>query len=154
VIGTNGFDSSDGTLSPSLFVAVTAHVYVLPYDRPVTVIGLVGELAVFAAPPSPDVQVAVKPVMGSPPSLAGGVNVTWSDGPGVAATCTPVGGSGGTGPTAATAMPVIASTPATRATPAAIAAHFAQRGPPRFPVELATDSPWLVEALCPVRGRT
>jgi hypothetical protein len=44
---------------PRLFVALTAHLYVLPAVSPVTVSGLVLPVFDFATPPFDDVHVAV-----------------------------------------------------------------------------------------------
>jgi hypothetical protein len=59
---------------PALFVAVTAHEYVVPFESPVTVSGLAAPLAEKA----PGLQVAVKPVIGELP-LGPGTNamVAW-----------------------------------------------------------------------------
>jgi len=59
---------------PALFVAVTAHEYVVPFESPVTVSGLAAPLAEKA----PGLQIAVKPVIGELP-LGPGTNaiVAW-----------------------------------------------------------------------------
>ena len=64
---TKLFDGADGALSPAPFVDTTVHVYVLPLVNDDTVTGLV-PLPARVVPPSLDAQVAVSPVIGSPPS--------------------------------------------------------------------------------------
>jgi hypothetical protein len=55
-VGMTAFEAPDGGPVPSLFVAVTLHVYVLPFVKPVTLIGLKGPDAEPAVPPLLDVQ--------------------------------------------------------------------------------------------------
>ena len=72
---TKGAESADAALSPIVFVATAAHVYVLPLDNDPTVIGDVVSDADCGSPPSLEVHVTVKPVTVSPP-LAFAVNPT------------------------------------------------------------------------------
>jgi hypothetical protein len=72
VAGVTLFEGADGGPFPSTFVAATVKVYAVPLVKPVTVRGLLGPEAV--SPPGDDV--AVYPVIGLPPLLAGAVNDT------------------------------------------------------------------------------
>ena len=63
---------------PRLFVAVTRHLYVLPADSPLTVIGLFDPDLLFVTPPFVEEQVAVNFVIGAP-LPDGAVNVTLSE---------------------------------------------------------------------------
>ena len=47
-------DTAEGALGPNAFAAVAVHVYVLPFVRPVTTIGLPAPGADPVAPPSDD----------------------------------------------------------------------------------------------------
>jgi hypothetical protein len=76
VARTMVFEASETPPEPITFVAQTAHVYVLPSVRPVTVIGLEAPEVVPVAPPSDDTQLAVKLVIGRPPFDTGGVKLT------------------------------------------------------------------------------
>jgi hypothetical protein len=93
--GITAFDAADEKLVPMPFVAVTEHVYVLPFVNPVTSIGLVVPSAVPLTPPFDDTHDAVKFVIApAPPPLAGGVNATVTNAlPGVAV---PIVGASGT----------------------------------------------------------
>jgi len=55
--GTNEDDALDGALVPAAFVAVTAHVYVSPFVKPDTAIGLPAPDIEPVAPPSDEVHV-------------------------------------------------------------------------------------------------
>src|SRR4051812_36017830 len=57
--GMNEFEVADGAPVPIALVAVTAHVYVAPFVRPVTTMGVPLLDAVPVAPPLFDTQVAV-----------------------------------------------------------------------------------------------
>jgi hypothetical protein len=48
------FESADGALIPTTFVAVAVHVYVLSFVKPLTTIGLPEPDAEPVAPPSDD----------------------------------------------------------------------------------------------------
>ena len=63
---------------PRLFVAATRHRYVLPAVSPVTVMGLFERVLLPDAPPSDEVHVAVKLVIGAP-LPDGALNFTFSD---------------------------------------------------------------------------
>ena len=70
VLGIMMLDGIDGGPSPSAFVAVTVNVYAVPFDRPVTIIGLVAPVAV--KPPGLEVRVYdVTP----PPPVVGAVKL-------------------------------------------------------------------------------
>jgi hypothetical protein len=56
VLGIAAIDAVDGAPSPFTFVAVTVHVYDLPFVRPFTTIGEVGPPAEPAVPPFDDEQ--------------------------------------------------------------------------------------------------
>jgi hypothetical protein len=58
VLGTTAADAGDGALVPSPFVAVTVHVYVLPFESAPTTIGDPALEAAPAAPPSDDTHAA------------------------------------------------------------------------------------------------
>src|SRR5439155_13474202 len=75
VIGAEGTDRGP---VPRLFVAATRHRYVLPAVSPVTVMGLFERVLLPDAPPSDEVHVAVKLVIGAP-LPDGAVNFTFSD---------------------------------------------------------------------------
>ena len=75
--GTATADGTEGALSPLLFVAVTVHVYDLPFVRPPTRIGELAPAADPAAPPFDETHVAAKSVIALPPSN-GGTNDTVS----------------------------------------------------------------------------
>jgi hypothetical protein len=62
----------DWALVPIAFVAVTVNVYVVPFDKPVIVIGEVPPVAVNP----PTLEVTVYPVITDPPFDTGAVNVT------------------------------------------------------------------------------
>ena len=64
-------DGFDGGPVPRLLVALTAHVYVAPIVRPVTVIGLATSVVEAVAPPVDDVHVAVALVTAAPLSTGG-----------------------------------------------------------------------------------
>ncbi len=68
VTATKSSDGSDAALSPTELVATTAHEYVLPLVRALTVIGEVVSLADRVVPPSLESQVTVNPVIAAPPS--------------------------------------------------------------------------------------
>ena len=51
------FDPAEGALGPKAFVAVAVQVYVLPFVRPVTTIGLPAPVAEPVAPPSDEMHV-------------------------------------------------------------------------------------------------
>ena len=54
---TKLFDTADGALVPTPFVAVAVHVYVLPFVNPPTTIGLPAPEAEPVAPPSDEMHV-------------------------------------------------------------------------------------------------
>jgi hypothetical protein len=58
-IGITAFEAADGELVPSLFVAVTLHVYELPLVKPETSIGLNGPDVEPETPPLLDTQLAL-----------------------------------------------------------------------------------------------
>jgi hypothetical protein len=72
VRGVTALEGADAGPVPALFDAVTVNVYAVPFDRPLTTIGLDGPLAV--APPG--LAVTVYDVIGPPPSEAGAVKLT------------------------------------------------------------------------------
>ena len=78
VAGWNKFDGPDGGPVPCALVAVTRHVYVYPFESPVTTIGLEAPLAEPDAPPLAEVHDTVKLVIGLPPAEPG-VKVTDAD---------------------------------------------------------------------------
>jgi hypothetical protein len=78
VAGTTRLDASDGGLVPTEFVAVTVHVYVLPFVKPLTVMGEALPLLLPVAPPLLDAHEAVNDVMGLPLS-APAENATVTD---------------------------------------------------------------------------
>jgi hypothetical protein len=57
--GTTAFDAADGGPVPTLLVAVTVQVYVLPFVNEPTVTGVAEREPVPVAPPFDDVHVAV-----------------------------------------------------------------------------------------------
>jgi hypothetical protein len=59
VAGTKLFETADGSPGPFVFAAVTVHVYVLPFVRPETAIGLALPPPEPVAPPSDDTHDAV-----------------------------------------------------------------------------------------------
>jgi hypothetical protein len=59
VAATKLFDAADGALDPTAFCAVTLQVYVFPFVRPDTTIGLPDPVFEPETPPSVDVHVAV-----------------------------------------------------------------------------------------------
>ena len=63
---------------PTVFVATTVHVYVLPVVSPVTVNGESGPVCVPVTPPLLDTHVVVNPVIGLPPLVSGAANETES----------------------------------------------------------------------------
>ena len=67
-LGTTADDGSEGEPSPLLFVAVTVHVYVFPFDSDPTRIGELTAEFEPGTPPSEDTHVAANPVIGLPPS--------------------------------------------------------------------------------------
>src|SRR5207302_572008 len=69
--GTTAFDAADGAPVPRSLVAVTAHVYVLPFVNPDTRIGLTVPDAETAAAPPEGVHAAVYAVIALPPLSAG-----------------------------------------------------------------------------------
>jgi hypothetical protein len=77
--GTKLFEAVDGALDPRAFCAVTVHVYVLPFVRPGTTIGLDVPVCEPITPPSLEVHDAVYPVIAVPPSLAGAEKETVPD---------------------------------------------------------------------------
>src|SRR5262245_45185367 len=100
VAGLALFDSADAGPVPTVFVAVTAHWYVLPFVRLETVMGLPGPLAEPGTPPVGDVHDASYVEAGMPPSSLGtrndttrdpgsGCAVTFSGGPGSVGTSSP-----------------------------------------------------------------
>jgi hypothetical protein len=108
---TSGADRADARPVPREFVPATLHVYVLPVVRPDTVIGLDPPPCAAVAPPSLEVQVAVKPEVAAP-LFAPAVKLT--DAPPVAFVVDPV--------TAATAVgaagdPTITAAEAVEAVP-------------------------------------
>jgi len=76
--GTTAADGKEALLVPTALVAVTVQVYVFALVRPVTVIGGVVPVLVPAAPPSSEVQLAAKLVIGLPLS-APAVKATVTD---------------------------------------------------------------------------
>jgi hypothetical protein len=70
--GVTAFDAALCELLPMAFVATTVNVYVVPLVSPVTVIGLAEPLIVIL----PGFEVTMYPVIGDPPVIDGGVNVT------------------------------------------------------------------------------
>jgi hypothetical protein len=68
VLGTAAADSGEAAPWPSAFDANTLHVYVLPFDNPVTVNGDDTPETFPGDPPSDDVHDAVNPVIALPPS--------------------------------------------------------------------------------------
>ncbi len=124
VLGTTATDAGDTGPSPSAFVANTVHVYVLPFVKPVTVIGDDTPPTEPAAPPSDDEHAAVYPVIAEPPS-AGATNVTTT----LASPATTDGCAGASGGNAhAGSAPATVITPATR-TPATRPAARPRRYP-------------------------
>jgi hypothetical protein len=77
VLGIADADATDAGPAPFAFVAVTVHVYVLPFVRPATTSGDAAPLADPGVPPFADEQFAVKLVIALPPSN-GGANETVS----------------------------------------------------------------------------
>jgi hypothetical protein len=73
--GVTAADEGDSGPSPTVLVAWTVHVYVVPLLRPVTVSGDAGPDAACGGPGGVVLHVAVYPVIASP-LLFGGVNVT------------------------------------------------------------------------------
>lgn len=73
--GMKLFESGDCGPVPTEDVARTAQVYVFPLSRPATEIGLATPVALRVAPPSLEVHVTAKLVIGEPSSKPG-VNVT------------------------------------------------------------------------------
>ena len=71
VLGIMMLDGIDGGPSPSAFVAVTVNVYAVPFDRPVTIIGLVAPVAVKP----PGLEVTLYDVT-PPPPVVGAVKLT------------------------------------------------------------------------------
>jgi hypothetical protein len=67
VAGTKALDAADGALVPTLFVAVTVHVYDFPFVSPDTMIGLTVPNADFVTPPFDEAHVTVNAVIGLPP---------------------------------------------------------------------------------------
>jgi hypothetical protein len=67
-LGTATADGTEGSLSPFPFVAVTVHVYDVPFVRPTTRIGEFAPDADPATPPFDDAHVARKEVIALPPS--------------------------------------------------------------------------------------
>ncbi len=72
VAGTIELLVAEDVLVPYAFDAVTVNVYVVPFERPVTVIGDAPPVAVNP----PVFEETVYVVIADPPLLAGGVNVT------------------------------------------------------------------------------
>ena len=72
VAGVMLFDAAEGKPEPTKLEATTLNVYTVPFISPATVRGLAVPLAVNP----PGVDVAVKPVTGLPPLLAGAVKLT------------------------------------------------------------------------------
>jgi len=70
VDGTTELLVPEEILVPNSFVAVTVNVYVVPFVKPVTIIGDVPAVPVNP----PELEVTVYEVMALPPLLAGGVN--------------------------------------------------------------------------------
>ena len=64
-------DGIDGGPSPSAFVAVTVNAYAVPFDSPVTIIGLVAPVAVKP----PGLEVTLYDVT-PPPPVVGAVKLT------------------------------------------------------------------------------
>jgi hypothetical protein len=93
-VGVTELLAADAPPVPTAFVAVTVNVYVVPFDKPVTLIG--DEPPVAVTPPGLDVT--VKPVIAEPPLLAGALNVTEALVPPVAVATTFVGAPGGDSP--------------------------------------------------------
>ena len=58
VLGTAAADAADGVPSPFAFVAVTVHVYDLPFDRPLTVSGDAAPVVDPVVPPFDDTHEA------------------------------------------------------------------------------------------------
>jgi hypothetical protein len=75
VLGTAAADAADGAPSPFAFVAVTVHVYVLPFVSAVTTSGDAAPVAEPEVPLFVESQSAVYPVMALPPS-GGAVKLT------------------------------------------------------------------------------
>jgi hypothetical protein len=72
VEGVTAFEAELARPVPFPLVAFTVKVYVVPLDRPATVIGLAEPEPVSP----PGLEVTVYPVMAEPPSLVGPLNVT------------------------------------------------------------------------------
>jgi hypothetical protein len=89
VAGTTELLVPEEVLVPTLLVAVTVNVYVVPFVRPVTTSGDPPPLAVNP----PILEVAVYVVIADPPLLAGAVNVMVAC-PFPATAVTPVGAPG------------------------------------------------------------
>ena len=75
VNGTTTAEATDAGPGPLPFDASTVHVYALPFDNEVTVIGDDDPFLARVVPPFDDTQVAVYPVIAEPPSN-GATNVT------------------------------------------------------------------------------
>ncbi len=90
--GLTALDGADAGPVPTMLVAFTVNVYVVPFFSPFTVIGLgVAPNAVPVKPPG--LEVAVYPIIGVPPSEAGAEKVTVAEALPPTAT-TPVGAPG------------------------------------------------------------
>jgi hypothetical protein len=72
VAGVTLLDAADAGPVPIALVAVTVKVYVVPFVKPVTVIGLDAPVAVML----PGLEVTVYDVIALPPFEAGGVKLT------------------------------------------------------------------------------
>jgi hypothetical protein len=72
VAGVTLLDAADAGPVPIALVAVTVKVYVVPFVKPVTVIGLDAPVAMML----PGLEVTVYDVMGLPPFEAGAVKLT------------------------------------------------------------------------------
>jgi hypothetical protein len=101
--------AAEASLVPALLVAVTLQLYVVPFCRPVTVIGLAVPVAARDIAPVA-VQVTVYSVMVAEPLFAGGVNATSA----VALPAVAVPMAGASGFTGTSAAPLLSMGQATR----------------------------------------
>ena len=68
VLGITATDAAEGTPSPFVLVAITVHVYDLPFVRPPTTMGEPMSAATPATPPFDEMHAAENVVIGLPPS--------------------------------------------------------------------------------------
>jgi hypothetical protein len=73
-IGVTSFEGSDATLVPASFIAKTLKLYVIPFIRPVTVIGLEDPVALIVA--TPGFEITKYEVTELPPSDSGAAKLT------------------------------------------------------------------------------